>query len=176
MNDHPDWFVKKQDGSIYWVKWAGDCLDMTNPQARAFLAGVIKRITHEWGYKLLKLDGLWSGMACSILYPDPKYRDDHLGDAVFSDPTKTNEEVYRSGLRLVRERRVRMCSCSAATSPRTCERWAGALGWSMRCASARTSRPIGARVVRCAKPASYLYFWNGRVWHNDPDCLMLATR
>jgi hypothetical protein len=28
-------------------------------------------------------------------------------------------------------------------------------------------------VVRCAKPATWLYFWNGRVWHNDPDCLML---
>jgi hypothetical protein len=28
-------------------------------------------------------------------------------------------------------------------------------------------------VVRCAKPATYLYFWNGRVWWNDPDCLML---
>jgi hypothetical protein len=28
-------------------------------------------------------------------------------------------------------------------------------------------------VVRCVRPASILYFWNGRVWHNDPDCIML---
>jgi hypothetical protein len=28
-------------------------------------------------------------------------------------------------------------------------------------------------VVRCAKPAGWLYFLNGRVWWNDPDCLML---
>src|SRR5439155_4189168 len=27
--------------------------------------------------------------------------------------------------------------------------------------------------VRCARPATRLYFFNGRVWHNDPDCLML---
>src|SRR5947199_3000 len=56
-----DWFVKKPEGNVYEVKWAGDCLDMTNPEARKFLADVIHRITNDWGYKLLKLDGLWSG-------------------------------------------------------------------------------------------------------------------
>ena len=34
---HQEWFVKKQDGSLYEVLWAGWCLDMTRPQARAFL-------------------------------------------------------------------------------------------------------------------------------------------
>jgi hypothetical protein len=173
MKDHPDWFVKRSDGSIYWVKWAGDCLDMTNPQAREFLAGVIKRITHDWGYKLLKLDGLWSGMACSILYPDPKYRDDHLGDAVFYDPTKTNEEVYRSGLRLVREAAgpdVFLLGCNIAQNMRT---MGGSIGLVDAMRVGPDIKADWSAVVRCAKPASYLYFWNGRVWHNDPDCLML---
>jgi hypothetical protein len=40
----------------------------------------------------------------------------------------------------------------------------------------RVGPDIGAswdRVVRCARPATLMYFLNGRVWHNDPDCIML---
>ena len=35
----------------------------------------------------LKLDGLWSGMATGLLYPEPAYREDGLGNAVFHDPS-----------------------------------------------------------------------------------------
>jgi hypothetical protein len=173
FKDHQDWFVHKKDGSVYDVKWAGDCLDMSNPTAREFLASVIHRITHDWNYKLLKLDGLWSGMACTILYPDPTYRDDNLGDAVFHDPNKTNEEVYRDGLRLVREaagKDVFLLGCNIAQNMRT-------LGGSIGLVdSMRVGPDISAswgKVVRCAKPATWLYFLNGRVWWNDPDCIML---
>jgi len=58
LKDKSDWFVHTTDGKVYWVRWAGDCLDMTNPEAREFLKGVIHRMTDEWGYKLLKIDGL----------------------------------------------------------------------------------------------------------------------
>jgi hypothetical protein len=173
LKDHPDWFVHKSDGSIYWVRWAGDCLDMSNPQAREFLSGVIKTMTHDWGYKLLKIDGLWSGMACTILYPSPAYRDDHLGDAVFYDKTKSNIEIYRDGLRLIREAGgpdVFLLGCNIAQNMRT---MGGSIGL---VDSMRVGPDIKAEwpaVVRCAKPASWLYFWNGKVWHNDPDCVML---
>lgn len=173
LKDHPDWFVHREDGSVYWVKWAGDCLDMTNPQAREFLSGVIKTMTHDWGYKLLKIDGLWAGMACMILYPSPAYRDDHLGDAVFFDKTKSNIEVYRDGLRLVREAAGPdsfLLGCNIAQNMRTMGASIGLVD------SMRVGPDIKAEwpaVVRCARPASWLYFWNGKVWHNDPDCIML---
>jgi hypothetical protein len=173
LASHPDWFVHRADGSVYDVKWAGDCLDMSNPQAREFLAGVIGRMTHDWGYKLLKVDGLWSGMASKILYPSPSYADDGLGDAVFHDPNKTNVEVYRDGLKLIRQsagKDVFLLGCNIAQNMRT-------LGASIGLVDAmRVGPDIGAswdRVVRCAKPASRLYFLNGRIWHNDPDCIML---
>jgi hypothetical protein len=173
LKDHPDWFVHRQDGSVYDVFWAWDCLDMSNPPAREFLRGVISRITHDWGYKLLKLDGLWAGMACKILYPSPEYADDNLGDAVFHDPTQSNVQVYRSGLKLVRDAAgpdVFLLGCNIAQNMRT-------LGGSFGVVDAMRIGPDikadwGA-VRRCARPAEMMYFLNGRVWHNDPDCLML---
>jgi hypothetical protein len=112
-------------------------------------------------------------MACKILYPSPEYRDDGLGDAVFHDKNKTNVEVYRDGLKLVREaggKDVFLLGCNIAQNMRT-------MGASIGLVDAmRVGPDIKAEwgaVVRCAKPATYLYFWNGRVWWNDPDCLML---
>ncbi len=172
---HPDWFVHKKDGSIYDVKWAGDCLDMTHPEARAFLKEVIDRMTHEWGYKYLKIDGLWSGMAVKILYPDPTYRDDAMGDAVFHDKTKTNVDAYRDGLKLVREAAgddVFLLGCNIAQNMRT-------LGASIGLVDGmRVGRDIGANweaILPCARIGAHLYFLHGKVWYNDPDCLMLRN-
>ncbi|MHC4745050.1 MAG: glycoside hydrolase family 36 protein [Planctomycetota bacterium] len=173
FKDHQDWFVHKEDGAIYSVHWGGDCLDMTHPEARAFLDPVIRRITREWGYKYIKIDGLWAGMAVKILYPNPDYRDDNLGDAVFHNPAKTNVEAYRDGLKLVREASgddVYILGCNIAQNMRT-------LGGSIGLVDAmRVGSDIGARwggILKGASMGTRLYFLHNRVWHNDPDCLML---
>jgi hypothetical protein len=173
FKEHQDWFVHKKDGSIYSVHWGGDCLDMTHPEARAFLDPVIRRITREWGYKYIKIDGLWAGMAVKILYPKPDYRDDNLGDAVFYNPAKTNVEAYRDGLKLVREASgddVYILGCNIAQNMRT-------LGGSIGLVDAmRVGSDIGTRwggILRGARMGTRLYFLHNRVWHNDPDCLML---
>ena len=92
---------------------------------------------------------------------------------MFHDRSKTNEEVYRDGLKLVREaagKDVFLLGCNIAQNMRT-------LGGSIGLVDAmRVGPDIKAdwsAVVRCARPATYLYFLNGRVWHNDPDCVML---
>jgi len=173
FKDHQDWFVHKDDGSIYSVRWGGDCLDMTHPEARAFLDPVIRRITRQWGYKYIKIDGLWSGMAVKILYPKPDYRDDNLGDAVFHNPAKTNVEAYRDGLKLVREASgddVYILGCNVAQNMRTLGGSFGLLD------GMRVGSDIGARwggILSGAKMGTRLYFLHNRVWHNDPDCLML---
>jgi hypothetical protein len=173
FKEHQDWFVHKDDGAIYSVHWAGDCLDMTHPGAREFLDGVIRQMTREWGYKYIKIDGLWTGMAVKILYPKPDYRDDNLGDAVFYNPAKTNVEAYRDGLRLVREASgddVYILGCNIAQNMRT-------LGGSIGVVDAmRVGSDIGARwggILKGATMGTRLYFLHNRVWHNDPDCLML---
>jgi len=173
FENHQDWFVHKNDGSIYTVHWAGSCLDMTHPEAREFLHDVIAQITRQWGYKYIKIDGLWTGMAVKILYPTPDYRDDNLGDAIFHDPAKTNIEAYRDGLKLVRKasgRDVYILGCNIAQNMRT-------LGASIGLVDGmRIGRDINAdwrKIVPCAEMGSRLYFMHNRLWHNDPDCLML---
>ena len=173
FDDHQDWFVHKNDGSIYTVYWAGSCLDMTHPEAREFLHEVIAQMTRDWGYKYIKIDGLWTGMAVKILYPKPDYRDDNLGDAIFHNPTKTNIEAYRNGLTLVRKaagRDVYILGCNIAQNMRT-------LGASIGLVDGmRIGRDINAdwqKIIPCAEMGSRLYFMHNRLWHNDPDCLML---
>jgi len=173
FEDHQDWFVHRETGEVYDVYWAGDCLDMTHPEAREFLRGVVSRITGEWGYKYIKIDGLWTGLAAKILYPEPTYGDDNLGDAVFHDPCKTNIEAYRDGLKLVRKAAgddVFILGCNIAQNMRT-------LGASFGLVDGmRVGRDIGAaleQIKPCAEMGSRLYFFHNRVWYNDPDCLML---
>jgi hypothetical protein len=174
FKEHQDWFVNKKDnGSIYTVHWAGSCLDMTHPEAREFLYDVISRITRQWDYKYIKIDGLWTGMAVKILYPKPDYRDDNLGDAVFYNPAKTNIEAYRDGLKLVRKASgddVYILGCNIAQNMRT-------LGASIGLVDGmRIGRDIGARwrsILNCVEMGARLYFMHNRLWHNDPDCLML---
>jgi hypothetical protein len=171
--DKQDYFVHRNDGSLYEVKWAGTCLDMTHPGARDLLAQTVSRVTHDWGYKYLKLDGLWTGMATQILYPNPAVRDDHLGDAVFHDPAKTNIQAYRDGLKLVRDAAgddVFITGCNVAQNMRTLAASFGLVD------ALRVGRDIGAnweKILPSMTMGTRLYFFHGRVWHNDPDCLML---
>jgi len=173
FENRQDWFVRRDTGEIYSVEWAGDCLDMTHPEARDFLREVVARITKDWGYKYIKIDGLWSGMAVKTLYPEPAYRNDNLGDVVFHNPHKTNIEAYRDGLKLVREAAgadVFVLGCNIAQNMRT-------LGASFGLVDGmRVGRDIGAdldKIKPCAEMGSRLYFLHNRVWYNDPDCLML---
>jgi hypothetical protein len=168
-----DYFVKRPDGTPYEVKWAGSCLDMTHPGARDLLRDTVSRVTHEWGYKYLKLDGLWTGMAAQILYPNPAVRDDKLGDATFHDPRKTNVEAYRDGLKLVRQAAgddVYITGCNVAQNMRTLAASFGLVD------ALRVGRDIGAsweKILPSMTMGTRLYFFHGRTWHNDPDCLML---
>ncbi len=175
FKDHQDWFVKTEGGEPYKVHWAGTCLDMTHPQAREFLSQVVARMSKEWGYKYMKIDGLWTGLAAKITYPTPVYREDNLGDAVFHNPAKTNLEAYRDGLKLVRRAAgddVFILGCNIAQNMRTLGASFGLID------GMRVGRDIGAnwgRILPCVEMGSRLYFLHSRVWYNDPDCLMLRN-
>lgn len=171
--DRQDWFVHRPDGSIYAVEWGGDCLDMTHPDARKFVQEVTARIVRDWGYSYLKIDGLWTGMATELLYPEPSYRADGFGDAVFHDTAMTNVEAYRAGLRAVREAAgasTFVLGCNIAQNMRT-------LGASMGLVDGmRVGRDIGTQwpaILPSAEMGSRLYFLHGKVWYNDPDCLLV---
>ncbi len=170
---HRDWFVKRADGSVYAVDWGGDCLDMTNPAARDFLRGVLSRISHDWGYKFFKLDGLWTGMAVKIVYGDPAYRPDNFGDAVFHDPAMTNVEAYRRGLKTAREgagSEAYFLGCTVSQNMRTL---AGSIGLVDGIRVGVDSNKTWAGILLNVNVATSVYYLHNRVWHNDPDVLYL---
>jgi hypothetical protein len=170
---HQDWFVHRENGELYEVKWAGTCLDMTHPDAKKFVTETVSRITRDWGYSLIKIDGLWTGLAASILYPEPAYRNDGLGDAVFHNPAKTNLEAYRDGMKAVREGAgpgTFILGCNTAQNMRT---MGGSFGL---VDSMRIGPDVGTKwagILKGAKMGTRLYFFHRRVWYSDPDCTLV---
>ena len=170
FKDHQDWFVKNEKGEPYETAWGGTCLDMTQAGAREHLRRTVSRIAHEWGYKLFKMDGFWTGSATKQVYVNDGYREDGIGDAEFSNPDKTNIEALRDGVKLVREAAgpdVFLLGCCVSQNMRS---FGGSFGLldAMR-VGPDTSGRIGST------QGSRLWFLNGRVWYNDPDCVYVRT-
>ncbi len=171
FHSHPDWFAKNPKGDPYEVGWGGTCLDMTALGARDYLIGLVTRVTQDWGYRLLKLDGFWTGSATKLTYVNNGHVEDGMGDAVFADPSKPNIEVMRDGVKLVRKSAgtgVFLLGCCLSQNMRSL---AGSLGLvdSMRVGPDTGAGQIGAL------QASRLWFLNGRIWWNDPDCVSVRA-
>ncbi len=169
---HQDWFAKNPQGQPYETDWGGTCLDMTRPEVQEHLKAVVKRIAHEWGYRLFKLDGFWTGSATKQVYVNDGYNNnDGIGDAEFSNPDKTNIEALRDGARLIRAAagpNVFLLGCCVSQNMRS-------LGGSFGLVDAmRVGPDTGAGQIG-APHASRLWFLNGRVWWNDPDCVSVRA-
>jgi len=171
FKDHQDWFVKNPKGEPYETAWGGTCLDMTLPAARENLRTIVDRISHDWGYKFFKMDGFWTGSATRQIYVNDGYKEDGIGDAEFADPDKTNIEALRDGARLVRKTagpEVFLLGCCVSQNMRS---FGGSFGLldAMR-VGPDTGGDIGSL------HGSRLWFLNGRVWWNDPDCVFVRTK
>ncbi len=166
---HPEWFVKQADGQPYETPWGGTSLDMTHPGARAYLRDVVRRIAHDWGYTYFKMDGLWTGTATRQMYINSGYKDDHIGDAVFHNPDKTNIEAYRDGLKLVRTAAGPDVFFLGCCAPQNMRSFGGAFGLVDAMRIGPDNGPKWNSLVRGPTYGSRTYFLNGRVWYNDPD-------
>jgi len=175
FEQHRDWFVRRADGTSYDTPWGGTCLDMTQPAVQEYLRDIVQRLVHEWGYRYLKMDGLYTGAGVPQIYVNDAYRDDGIGDAVFHNPDKTNIEAYRDGLRLVRQtagRSVFLLGCCANQNMRS---YGGAFGLvdAMRIGPDNGASWRG--VLTGPTFGTRNYFLHGRVWYNDPDPVYVRT-
>jgi len=168
---HEDWFVKHEDGTPYTVKWGGTCLDMTYAPAREHVRDVVSRITHQWGFQYLKIDGLWTGTATPIEYVNTGYKEDGIGDAVFHDPNKSNLEAYRDGLKLVRAAAGKNVFILGCNGPQNMRSYGGAFGLVDGMRVGPDNKSDWKNLLRGPTFGSRHYFLNGRVWYNDPDPL-----
>ena len=168
---HQDWFVKTTNGEPYDTRWGGTCLDMTNPDAKEYVRSVVSRIAHEWGYQLFKMDGYWTGSGTKLTYVNEGYVDDGMGDAVFADPDKTNIEALRDGTRLVRQAAgpdVFLLGCCISQNLRSFGGTFGLLD------AMRVGPDTGGNIG--SPHSSRVWFLNGRVWWNDPDCVFVRAK
>lgn len=169
FKDKQDWFAKKADGSVYDTAWGGGALDLTQPKVQQYVHDLARLTTQDWGYRFLKLDGLWTGLANAQLYVANGYRPDDLGVATVHNPALTPFEAYHQAFDRLRE-------------------GAGADTYILGCCASQNMRSLGAAIgnvdamrigpdngpdwgslQRGPWHGSNRYFFNGRIWHNDPD-------
>lgn len=168
FKDHQDWFAKNPEGKPYETAWGGTCLDMTNPAVQEYVSSIVRRISYDWGYEFFKMDGFWTGSATKQVYVNNGYVEDGIGDATFHNPDKTNIEALRDGTKLVRKAagpEVFLLGCCVSQNMRS---FGGSFGLldAMR-VGPDTGGDIGS------PHGSRLWFLNGRVWWNDPDCVFV---
>ena len=169
FKDHPDWFIKRADGSPYETSWGGTCLDMTHPGAREYLTDNVRRMTQEWGFEYFKLDGLWTGTGTRQQYVNSGYKEDEIGDARLHNPEKTNIEAYRDGLRLVRAAAGKNAFLLGCNGPQNMRSYSGAFGLLDAMRVGPDNKSEWKSLLRGPIFGSRHYFLHGRIWYNDPD-------
>lgn len=170
---HPDWLLRNRFGrpvnaGFLWNAFT-QALDLTHPDAMAYVSDVIDAASNEWGYPYLKLDFLYAAALSG------RYR----------DPTCTRAQVLRSGLETIRaaageERFLLGCGCPIGPaigivdgmriSADTARRWQPHFRGIESLLKGEASFPSAFNAIHNALTRSSLH---KRWWINDPDCLLL---
>ena len=162
---HPEWLLRNQRGDEVMAgsNWSGSfALDIRNEEVRAYVAEVLRTVTEEWGFRLLKLDFLYA--ACLELH-DGLNRGELMADAL---------ELLRASV--PEETRLLLCGVPLAS----------AFG---RCEYCRIGQDVGldwddlphARLLHRERVSTKLSLANargrahldGKVFRCDPDVLIL---
>jgi hypothetical protein len=177
LSDRKHLVATKPDGSPYEVNWSGTALDLTRPDALAYVGKIIGLAVKEWGYSYLKLDGIHIGMASDQTYPHHDYVEDNFGNVVFHDDDQSNMQAGRAGLVAVRAAagdKTFILGCAVPQNERSLAMTLGLVD-AMRVGPdnvVRWGNPANRlSVVGALRSSAVLYFLNGRVWWNDPDAI-----
>ena len=169
--EHPDWFVRRQDGSVLEIHgWSPPpdhlwvCLDATQEVVREHLRNVFQTF-RKWGFTYFKMDGLCYGL------PQGKR----------SDPNATAVSAFRLAMKTIRE------AVPDATLLGCCPPYMPLLGLVDNCrVSPDTSRYYHPErpVTNCDYAAGNCcianayhatisrFWWFDRFFRADPDTLM----
>ena len=166
---HQDWFVKTADGKPFDTAWGGTALDMTHPGAIEFVRGEISQAVHGWGYHYLKLDGLSTGIGVHPQYVNDAYKHDNLGDGYFSNPNKPHIEVFRGGLKMIRQAAGAETFILGCCAPQNMRSYAGVFGLVDAMRMGPDNGGSFKDWMASADYGSRNYHLNGRIWWSDPD-------
>ena len=157
-----------QKGKPYETFWGGTCFDFTRPEVCEYVEKELHQASADWGYRYFKLDGLWTAMGCMQNYVNDGYEVDDLGDQIFSDPSVPQVATFRKALGIYKKStdNAFVLGCTVAQNMRS-------MGASYGLVDAiRIGPDNGASWGGiCTGPirGSARYFYNARVWYNDPD-------
>lgn len=165
---HPDWVVRSEQGEpvLAWQHFGQDiyALDLSHPDVGEWLAGVFRTMRHEWGIDLFKIDFIFS--ACA---PGKRY-----------DSNCTRAQALRRGLEIIRSAigdDAFLLGCGAPQMP---------------CVGLVDGMRVGPDVAgnwhpfwpdlsmpsaeNAMRNAVNRYFTHGRLWVNDPDCVLVRDK
>ncbi len=168
FEEHPDWIVRTAEGTpvAAWTHMmASPCygLDLSHPDVLDWLEETFRTL-REWGYTYFKIDFLFAGAV-----PGARY-----------NPSLTRAQALRRGLEAIRRgvgEESYILGCGAPLGP---------------CVGIVDGMRIGPDVNLTWDPMWYDFtmpavsnairsslaraFMHNRLWHNDPDCLLVRSR
>lgn len=162
---------KRVKGTPYWTVFGAGALDMTNPDAVEYMRGTVGKITKEWGMRLIKFDGMYSGMAVELGH-GRWHRQDDIGNQVFYDKEASNVQAFRRGVKAMREASADGTQFLACNVKQNARGIAASYGLVEMLRIGGDNGPIDyapSRYMAGPTDGSPRYFLNGRVWYNDPD-------
>jgi alpha-galactosidase len=177
--EHPDFIVRDGRGepAVAMQNWERKNygIDGSNPEARAWLTQLFREICDGWGYDYVKIDFLFAAAIAGRRH----------------DPSATRARAYRQALDAVREgvgpERF-ILGCGSLMAPSVGYFDGNRIGldvapwWRMltreerEAPSPRARRPDDALSAETAIRNTLNRTWmHGRLWANDPDCLLVRT-
>lgn len=162
FHDHPDWFVQDRDGKPLrsdkvgfggWRLAPWYCLDGTHPAVQQHLQQLFRTLREDWGCGYFKLDANYWGA---------------IQGGVFHDKHATRVDAYRRGMQAIRRGAgdAFVLGCNHPLWPSI-----GLIDGSRSSMDVDRSFATMARTGR----ENLLRSWqNGKLWWNDPDCLLVA--
>jgi len=171
--EHPEYLLRGKNGRPVRIGFVWNslpyALDLTNPDALEYAAGVVRTAAHDWGFPYLKLDFLYAA-ALSGRY---------------QDPTRTRAQVMRAGLQALRDAagpETTLLGCglplgsavglveAMRISADVGESWRPRyfnIEWPFR---GEPGMPSAFNALHNSLTRAFLHC---RWWVNDPDCLLV---
>jgi len=166
--EHPDWVVRDDNGKpvLAWQHFGQDiyALDLTHPDVAPWLADTFRTIRQEWGIELFKIDFIFAASASGRRH----------------DPNVTRAQALRRGLEIIREaigEEAFLLGCGAPQMP--CVGMVDGMRVGPDVAGnwhpfwPDLSMPSAENALRNGITR---YFTHGRLWVNDPDCVLVRDR
>ncbi|HEY8749625.1 MAG TPA: glycoside hydrolase family 36 protein [Tepidisphaeraceae bacterium] len=164
FQQHPDWFVKDETGKPMrsdrmgfggWRQGPWYCLDGTHPEARRHLENLFHTMRNEWGCTYFKLDANYWGA---------------IHGGVHHDAAATRVQAYRRGMEAVLKGAGDsfILGCNHPIWP--------SLGVIHGSRSSGDINRSWATVSSTARQNLLRGWQNGKLWWNDPDCVVLVDK